>query len=390
MDKAYKKAQRMFSDYLLDKGYPRNSIKCDYRLNYFELGNDNAHYMFDIALVDEQNRIKEYYEIKTTGWLTAKDVEQQTAAYHEALHHDEFRNLVTNNALGFYVLFEEGGEDFKIFLLSAQIATLSQYVDVVTSLLTHKSSVKFFYRGQSDVQYDPCPGIYRDPKIAALETKLYKEAIRRCPEEFSSINSTFQHLVKLQHYGIPTRLLDLTTNALIALYFAVEKYQKVKDGCVYLFKVRDELIKAYDSDAVSVVSNLARLKTFNMPSEYKSREEFNDTEEIGYLLHEIRYEKPHFSSVIEPADLNKTFCVLPKLDNPRIRQQNGAFFLFGIGQDKSECSKLDEHPIRIIIDASCKEQLKQELAQFGICDSFVYPEMEHVANEIKREFNISR
>lgn len=154
---------------------------------------------------------------------------------------------------------------------------------------------------------------------------------------------------------------------------------------MFLFNERDELIKSCDSDAVSVVSNLARLKSFTLPAEYKGWEEFNDSQDVGLLLHEIRYEKPHFQPCIEPSDLGNTFCVLPKLDNQRIRQQNGAFFLFGIGSNKNESSKLEEHPIRILIDATSKKQLRQQLAQFGICKSSVYPELEHIADEIKKE-----
>ena len=62
---------------------------------------------------------------------------------------------------------------------------------------------------------------------------------------------------------------------------------------------------------------------------------FNEYEQIRYLLHEIKYEKPRFMNVIAPDDLERVFCVLPKLNNPRILRQSGAFFIFGIDGNKT-------------------------------------------------------
>lgn len=55
-----------------------------------------------------------------------------------------------------------------------------------------------------------------------------------CPNEF--LGNRFDSLVKMQHFGMPTRLLDTTTNPLVALYFACESDKQLdKDGAVYMF-----------------------------------------------------------------------------------------------------------------------------------------------------------
>lgn len=53
-----------------------------------------------------------------------------------------------------------------------------------------------------------------------VEHNLLSEPLRRAPNEFSGMLDEFEIMEKYQHYGLCTRLLDITTNPLVALYFA--------------------------------------------------------------------------------------------------------------------------------------------------------------------------
>lgn len=381
--------------YLCDKGYDKSQIKENYKIFYLDQSNPYAYIIFDIAALDENGNVCEFYEIKTKG-VTSGDLKKHSKKF-EILHDfAEYASIITRGALGFLVTYDSKKKDFELYLITEEISSLAKYVEVVMRVASTKSGFTNYYRGQGNIEFSLLPGLYRKPSTPAKELELYKEATRRCPDDFQGLNSTFQHLVKLQHYGIPTRLLDLTSNALIALYFAVEKkeYKVLKtkkiamDAVVFVFTVDNNTIKSYDSDAVSVISNLARVKSFEMPKTAMSIEDFNNLDDTCLLLHEIRYEKPHFQPVINPTELNKTLCVKPKLDNSRIRHQSGAFFLYGIGGNKNSCSSLAEHPINIVIESKYKDKLKKELACFGITDSYVYPEMDHVMSTIKEEYKV--
>ena len=72
------------------------------------------------------------------------------------------------------------------------------------------------------------PGIFRENYLS-YESELINGAYLRNPSEFRQLDTDFEKLAKLQHYGLPTRLLDVTSNPLVALYFACQPYQEFNE-----------------------------------------------------------------------------------------------------------------------------------------------------------------
>lgn len=257
--------------------------------------------------------------------------------------------------------------------------------------ITYNSSQFMYFRGHSNLDYEPRPGIYREKNWINNEDNIFKDLILRCPGDFQSIESTFQALVKMQHYSLPTRLLDITSNPLIALFFACSGNDE-KAGEVLAFRVPKKDIKYYDSDTVSVIANISRRPIeFSLTEKNKSKENFKKSDEGKKLLHEIKKEKPYFESEIEPSHLESVICVKPKMDNARIIKQDGAFFLFGINKTKSECAEIPPKYIasneeRIIIKSSDKKKILQQLDSLGINPGSIYPEIESVATHIKNTY----
>ncbi len=96
------------------------------------------------------------------------------------------------------------------------ITSLLEYVSYIAELKKESkgSSGKFFFRGQSNKNWDVRPSAFRDNTLA-IEHELILEACVRAPFEFGHQFSAFERLTKLQHYGLHTRLLDVTINPLV-------------------------------------------------------------------------------------------------------------------------------------------------------------------------------
>ena len=351
--------------------------------------------------------------------------------------------------------------------------------------------------------------------------------VAHVPRDFSECKSALDYLVQMQHYGLPTRLLDVTTNPLVALYFACQpagdtsvsgivnaawdagyglareaenytpddpdaypsisnndkleeilssvgvlagvltaastnpeedpvgdrmidsivtslgevfpdlewllkesadagkkaaKEAGLKDGAVYLFSVPENRVKHYDSDTVSILSNLAKCgdieinihqdeklatkleqeEDVHMEHEDPSLKAFNNKDGIQKLLCQIREEKPYFQPLIDPFDLCRTFLVKAKYANPRIINQAGAFFLFGLKltvapwwKDLSK-GKGKEVPMlpaqwvkrKLIVPKGCKADILKELELLGITDSYIYSGMEQYAKVLKERYEL--
>ena len=103
------------------------------------------------------------------------------------------------------------------------------------------------------------PGIYRNKNWIDNEDKMFYELTTKCPEYFKDCKTTFEHLVMMQHYGYPTRLLDITFNPLVALYFACGGLNgsNSEDGQLISYHIKKNDIRNYESDRVNLLSNLS-------------------------------------------------------------------------------------------------------------------------------------
>lgn len=318
-----------------------------------------------------------------------------------------------------------------------EINSISDLSKILQTLGEPEKGHTRFFRGHGDEGWQMLPSIYRAKHLIENEDKIIKDALTYCPDDFLPSDTLFEKLVKLQHYGYSTRLLDLTTNALVALYFSAwNKQHHEKDGELIILDIPNEQIKYGDSDTVAILSaislrnflfNISKaieiadtdrmLKEYEyaerMKKEYRHLEfntiipfirkykiiegkkafllSFNNNTDIISLLHDIQTDKPSFRPVINSDDLQRVLCVRAKLNNARISRQQGCFLLFGIKDSKTEAAVIPDEWQRLASNSQKilvknKAAIMEELKSFGISKRTLFPELEAQATEIMNHY----
>lgn len=257
-----------------------------------------------------------------------------------------------------------------------QANSVDAYLEILEK---YENGAEQYYRGQLERYTTIPPSIARVAGYAENESMIYQEAVSLGATNLDGLTSPLEKLSKLQHYGIPTRLVDVTIDPLIALYFAVKDELDPSSGNVYLYQV-----KGYspDSNEVRVLSLLPTIDRISVDSiANKFEEEFGNSIPRDDILSIVN------SPVIvqRSDDLQKS--------NPRLYKQKGTFLLCGNYVEgrviTNSLKSLDTYmPILVIrIPFEYKRSVKEELDnKYGINLTSVYPELPSVAEYIKAKY----
>lgn len=254
-----------------------------------------------------------------------------------------------------------------------------------------KNDQKLFFRGHSCANFFLSPSIMRKETWKTNENKMYNQVLIECPEAFSNLNTHLEKLVEMQHYGIPTRLLDITRNPLVSLYFACENNFD-SYGEIVLLSVEESKIKYPQSDTVTILSSLPlsnsdeKMKIKNAAVYSTDDPDFN--EKVPRLLHEIKLEKPAFLPQIKRNEIIDCFFVYATKNNNRIIKQDGAFIICGLIDDKCTINKyrLKEKGKNVILLVDNKKSISCSLDKLSINKASLFPEIENVSEYIKRQY----
>ena len=249
-----------------------------------------------------------------------------------------------------------------------------------------------FFRGVSNASYGWLTGI----QVNALqphakgEDDFYHSLLLEYPEDFDR-KDHLEVLAKMQHYGLPTRLLDMSTNILTAAFFAVEQNQSVS-GKVDVFRVKKRDVLHHNSDRARMLACLPPLR-----SEVKAQitdfcrthpGKITDQQIVGHpemekLLHEIRGEFPAFETAIIGEDLLRSFFVQAQLSNPRMRVQSGFFLITGLDAAEQERYLRHCHVATLKIAAGAKKEFLKDLEWMHVKTDTIYPDLERTALYIR-------
>lgn len=261
-----------------------------------------------------------------------------------------------------------------------------------------------FFRGQANEAWDISPGIFRG-KLLSFESELMQIAYLRNPADFRNLESNFERLAKLQHYGLPTRLLDVTSNPLVALYFACQPHkepQTVPDGDEREYYVETDgavffqraYYKRYDEQEVMLHAYVAGLDLQDVMTLEKLLEDLEEqriyTSKAAQMCRENGYR-----SLIDILQSN--YFVISNLNNDRLIRQSGSFLLCGqynisLGSKQPGSYVLQKAygvfrgefaKSYFSIPMNKKKEILDELDFYNINEGSLFPELEHQMTYIK-------
>lgn len=248
-------------------------------------------------------------------------------------------------------------------MIEVEIRTVDCLIEKIKQLKLKYGKQPIWFRGQENSQWNLMPSVQREnwAENEAFITNDFYIYVNQIENDMPSKENYAAWMSLMQHYGLPTRMLDWSSSPLVACYFALEKNrEKDNDACIWVLIPRRLNQQegfggyVYPVDAYSVQQIL--LPAFK--SNIKIEEKF---EEKIIACHSVEKDLRMYS------------------------QQSS----FTVHNSKKRLEDIcdSETLFKYVIPKDYKQEFYESVSVLGISTRFIYPDMEHVSKDIKYKYS---
>lgn len=248
-----------------------------------------------------------------------------------------------------------------------RIESLEDIVACLRETESHFGRHVAVFRGQANADWGLLPAIFRKGCEDA-EYSYVQEFLCAAPSRYSKcppLEDKASWLALMQHYGLPTRLLDWTRSIFNAAFFAVwssaAPSREATSGAVWAL------------DAMRVNERTSGKRSM-------------------FALHELAATNPKwaqfhllddaFCGTKPPREPLYVVVPAPQVDL-RMLVQQGVFTIHNTEVPLNGQDRFEDFCLRFLVPHESKERLRDELDALGINASSLFPDLEHLASDIR-------
>ncbi len=250
------------------------------------------------------------------------------------------------------------------------ITSLEEYFKFIELIKNeYFTTPNLWYRGINKAKYNLVPGLYRYPDLCDdtdCENCMRSEFIHKAKSIIKDHQnfSQWEWYQIMQHYGLPTRLLDWTEGHLIALYFAVRDPENTEIPSVWVLDPFKLNLLTSGQSCIYFTDKITR-----------------SAEDVIVEKYLTESDLPEYPISLNPPYVDK-----------RLNAQKSCFTIHGTehkGIEKIAELNKDFHLFQIRIDTEAAATIKEELFHCGIDEQTVFPDLDGLAKVIKYKYKIN-
>ncbi len=216
-----------------------------------------------------------------------------------------------------------------------------------------------WFRGHRAINWNVAPSLWRgyDASGERNFTNRFRSRAATRMQVVPDYDDSAHWLSLMQHYGLPTRLLDWTRSPLIAAYFAVGKYiydktLEPQDACIWVLKPH----------------------LLNISEGFENVTPSIDAHSCKPLL------TPAFTD--KDPEVKKVMAVMASERDLRMFVQQGCFTIHSKRRPLEKRKNSTKYLTRILIPAKSVRNMAFEIDVSGFRKGDIFPDLDHLAEEL--------